>query len=118
MLGLKLPTGNYQYEDYFYRNDTTKVLGPVDQSIQLGDGGTGITTEINTFFNATHSLSFYGNFYYLVSPREQNGVSTARGGVPSASSIAYGSNVMSTPDQWMARAGASYMINRLTMSVG
>lgn len=117
-VGLKLPTGNYQYEDYFYKNDSIKVLGPVDQSIQLGDGGTGITTEINTFFNATHSLSFYGNFYYLVSPREQNGVSTARGGVPSASSIVYGSNVMSTPDQWMARAGASYMINRLTMSVG
>jgi hypothetical protein len=117
-VGLKLPTGNYQYEDYFFKNDSVKVLGPVDQSIQLGDGGTGITTEINTFWNVTHSLSFYGNFYYLISPREQNGVSTSRGGVPSASSIAYGSNVMSTPDQWMVRAGASYMVNRLTMSVG
>lgn len=117
-IGVKLPTGNYHYEDYFYRNDTTKVLGPVDQSIQLGDGGTGLTAEINTFWNLTHAFSFYGNFYYLVNPREQNGVSTARGGVPSASSIAYGSNVMSVPDQWMARVGASYMISRLTVSVG
>lgn len=117
-LGLKLPTGNYEYEDYFYKNDTFKVLGPVDQSIQLGDGGTGLTTEINTYLNIGHGLSFYGNFYYLINPREQNGVSTARGGVPSASSISYGSNVMSTPDQWMVRAGASYMINRFTFSAG
>src|SRR5205085_2475543 len=43
-LGVKLPTGDYRYQDYFYKNDSVKVLGPVDQSIQLGDGGTGITT--------------------------------------------------------------------------
>ncbi len=49
-LGLKLPTGDYRYQDYFVKNDSVKVLGPVDQSIQLGDGGTGITAEINAFF--------------------------------------------------------------------
>ena len=35
-LGLKLPTGDYRYQDYFIKNDSVKVLGPVDQSIQLG----------------------------------------------------------------------------------
>src|SRR5262249_51649965 len=44
-LGLKLPTGDYKYQDYFHRNDTTKVLAPVNPSIQLGDGGTGIIAE-------------------------------------------------------------------------
>ncbi|MFM7838692.1 MAG: hypothetical protein ACKO6K_03930, partial [Chitinophagaceae bacterium] len=42
-LGLKLATGDYNYQDYFWKNDTTRQMGPVDQSIQLGDGGTGIS---------------------------------------------------------------------------
>src|SRR5258707_2507044 len=35
-LGLKLPTGSYNYMDYFHADDTTQELGPVDQSIPLG----------------------------------------------------------------------------------
>ncbi len=117
-LGLKLPTGDYQYQDYFIKNDSTRVLGPVDQSIQLGDGGTGFTAELNAFYNFSHMFGVYGNFYYLVSPREQNGVSTARGGTPSANAIKYGSAVMSVPDQMMIRAGASFMYKQLTISAG
>src|SRR5207237_1694711 len=42
-LGIKLPTGDYKYEDIFYKNhDSSKVLAPVNASIQLGDGGTGL----------------------------------------------------------------------------
>ncbi len=78
-LGLKFPTGNYKYKDIFYKADATNVLGPVDQSIQPGDGGFGITGEINTFFNFSHKIGVYGNFFYLINPREENGVSTARG---------------------------------------
>jgi len=62
-LGLKLPTGDYRYQDFFIKNDSTKVLGPVDQSIQLGDGGTGFTTEINAFYNFNEHFGVYGNFY-------------------------------------------------------
>jgi len=117
-LGLKLPTGDYKYQDYFYSATGTKTLGPVDQSIQLGDGGTGFTTELNAFYNVSHDISVYGNFYYLANPREQNGVSTARGGTPSASTIAYGSDVMSVPDQYMYRAGANIMLHKFTVSAG
>lgn len=60
-LGLKLPTGDYNYQDYFY-NDTSRVLGPVDQSIQLGDGGTGLTTELNAYFNISHAISVMVTF--------------------------------------------------------
>lgn len=117
-LGLKLPTGDYKFQDYFHTSDSTKALGPVDQSIQLGDGGTGFTTEINGFYNVSHVVNLYGNFYYLLSPRNQNGVSNAREGTPSAGSIANGSNVMSVPDQYMVRAGANFNVKNWIFSAG
>jgi len=117
-LGIKLPTGDFRYQDYFYRNDTTRTLGPVDQSIQIGDGGTGITLELNAYYAFSHELSMYGNFFYLSNPREQNGVSTARGGVSSTAQLQYGSNVMSVPDQYMYRAGINYMKGKWTASMG
>jgi hypothetical protein len=117
-LGIKLPTGDYRYQDYFYKADGSTVLGPVDQSIQLGDGGTGFTAELNGYYNFNHALGVYANLFYLVNPREQNGVSTARGGTPNATAIQYFTSTMSVPDQYMARAGVSYMVNRFTFSGG
>lgn len=118
LLGIKLPTGDYRYQDFFHTSDTTTVLGPVDQSIQLGDGGTGFTVELNGFYNLSKHLSAYGNFYYLVNPREHNGVSTARGSAPSATAIAYGTSVMSVPDQMMLRAGVNFTAQRFSASLG
>ena len=117
-LGIKLPTGDYKYQDFFYKNDSTNVLGPVDQSIQLGDGGTGLTAEINAYYNFSRKVGVYGNFYYLLNPREQNGVSTARGGTPSAANIANTSYIMSVPDQYMVRAGGNFTFDKLTASAG
>ncbi len=117
-LGLKLPTGDYRYQDYFVKNDSTKVLGYVDQSIQLGDGGTGFTTELNAYYNFNSVIGVYTNLYYLINPREQNGVSTARGGTPSATAIKYGTAVMSVPDQWMIRAGVNATWQNFTLSAG
>jgi hypothetical protein len=116
-LGIKLPTGDYKYQDYFY-TDSSKALGPVDQSIQLGDGGTGFTTEVNAYHVFSEVISVYGNFYYLFNPREQNGVSTARAGRANAAAIANGSDVMSVPDQYMLRAGANFSFRDLTVSAG
>jgi hypothetical protein len=117
-LGLKLPTGDYRYQDFFIKNDSTTILGPVDQSIQLGDGGTGFTTELNAYYNFNEVLGVYTNLYYLINPREQNGVSTARGGTPSADAIKYGTSVMSVPDQWMVRAGVNVTWEDFTLSAG
>ncbi|MES2773542.1 MAG: hypothetical protein V4722_05135 [Bacteroidota bacterium] len=117
--GIKFATGDYKYMDFFYTSDTTKVLGPVDQSIQLGDGGTGFTTELNAYYNLSKHFSAYANFYYLINPREQNGVSTGRGSTTvSASSILYGSSTMSVPDQYMYRMGFNYNIKGFTASAG
>jgi hypothetical protein len=117
-LGIKLPTGDYKYQDMFHKNDSTMVLGPVDQSIQLGDGGTGFTTEMNAYYNFSKHISLYTNWFYLLSPREQNGTLTSRGGTPSAPSIKNGSSVMSVPDQYLIRAGANFTAKALTFSIG
>lgn len=116
--GITLPTGDYRYQDYFWKNDTTKVLGPVDQSIQLGDGGTGLSTEYNAYYTVANGFSLYSNGYYLFNPREQNGVSTARGGAVSAATVQNGSDVMSVPDQFMFRLGAGFAVNKFLISAG
>lgn len=121
--GIKLPTGNYQYEDYFHKLSSTgedsAVLGPVDQSIQLGDGGTGFSLELNGFYSFTHMWSVYGNFYYLANPREQNGTSTSRGSLTqSANNIKYFTTTMSVPDQYMMRAGVNLMVDRFNFAAG
>lgn len=118
-LGVKLPTGDYKYQDYFYRNDTTRVLAYVNPSIQLGDGGTGIIGELNTFYIINNTISLYGNFYYLMNPREQNGVPATLGGrtPPHLDSIA-GNIVTSVADVYSIRAGASFSFNKLTFSLG
>src|ERR1700744_3828455 len=117
-LGLKFSTGDDNVQDYFKTSDSTKTYGPVDQSIQLGDGGTGITFELNGYYNFSHRVGLYGNFFYLSNPRDQNGVSNAHGGPVSAASIANGSNIMSVPDQYMGRAGVGLQFNRLNVSAG
>lgn len=117
-LGIKLATGDYRYQDFFWRNDTSSLLGPVDQSIQLGDGGTGISAEVNGYYYFNPSIGIYGNAFYLINPREQNGVSTARGGTSTATALKYFTNTMSVPDQYMLRAGANYNLNEFTISAG
>ena len=117
-LGIKLPTGIYNYQGYFYKKADSSILGPVDQSIQPGDGGTGLTFELNSFYNFSHDVGVYGSFFYLANPREVNGTSTARGGTVSATNKKYNTDVMSVPDLYMARGGISFMISGFTLSGG
>lgn len=117
-LGIKLPTGNYNYQDYFYKKADSTVLAPVDQSIQPGDGGTGISVELNSFYNFSHKVGLYGNFFYLANPREVNSTSTTRGSVASASAKKYNTDVMSVPDLFMVRGGVSYTVKKFTFSGG
>jgi hypothetical protein len=107
-LGVKLPTGDFRYQDYFYRNDSTSVLAPVDQAIQLGDGGTGITAELNAFYSFNKTVTLFINGYYLLNPREQNGVSNLKGRSPTATEIRNNTTVMSVPDQYSFRTGINF----------
>lgn len=117
-LGIKLPTGSYNSQDYFYKKADSSIIGAVDQSIQPGDGGTGITFEVNSFYNLTHKLGVYGSFFYLINPKEVNGTSTTRGSAASVTAKKYNTDVMSVPDLYMVRGGVSYMVKQFTFSGG
>lgn len=79
-IGLKAPTGDYEATDTFY---TTR--GPethyVDQSIQPGDGGWGMSTEIFAWRQLHSRVSAYLQGYYLFNPQDVNYVSTTTGSV-------------------------------------
>lgn len=99
-LGLKLPTGKYDYTDLFYNQGENKDenrMSVVDQSIQPGDGGTGITLDIQGFQALSHTLVLATNLYYLLNYQNTNGVLTRNGG-----------SEFSCPDQYAARIGAYY----------
>jgi hypothetical protein len=114
-LGLKLANGDYRYSDYFHLDDTQKVLAPVNSVIQPGDGGTGITTEINGYYSLRKSVSLYANVFYLFNPRDQNGVSNMYGRTPTANQEKATSNVNSVPDTYTARIGANVEVNKFTL---
>jgi hypothetical protein len=114
-LGVKLPTGNYHVKDYFQKGEgPTPTLLPVDQSIQLGDGGTGVIAEVDFSHLLKGKIFGYINGMYMVNPRNTNGVirsANLTAGIPL-------SNEMSVPDQYMARAGARYSNNGIQASLG
>lgn len=116
-LGAKFASGAYNSQDYFLNADGTKTLGPVDQSIQLGDGGTGVSAEVNAYYNLSHKFGFYGNFFYLANPRDVNGTPRSSSAA-SAQTIATTGDIESVPDQMLIRAGASYAAGHFDISAG
>lgn len=117
-LGLKFATGVDNYEDYFLNGATgARTLAPVDQSIQPGDGGTGILFDFNAYYNPTKNFGWYGNFYYLSNPRDVSGVASSSS-APSATKIAITSDVLSVTDQYMIRTGFDLAVKRVNFSLG
>lgn len=99
-LGLKLPTGRYDYTDTFYNqgpNKDQEVEGVVDQSIQPGDGGKGFTLDIQGYHALSDHFGLSVNVYYLFNVTETNGVLTRNG-----------RSEFSSPDQFAARIGSYY----------
>lgn len=105
-LGIKLPSGNYNYKDNFYTLNGIEMR-PVDQSIQPGDGGLGLVAELNFTSHVTQKLSIYANTLYLFNPRNTNGTRTFR---ETLSPILANEAIMSVPDQYMVRAGTQFSI--------
>jgi hypothetical protein len=98
---IKLPTGDYEYMDTFFNQGPAKDMeaeGVVDQSIQPGDGGVGISLSTQGFYTLSHDFMLTTSLYYLFNPRETNGVLTRSG-----------SSEFSVPDQYAALLGAMYI---------
>jgi len=122
-LGLKLPTGDYRYQDYFHKSTGT-VIAPVNNTIQLGDGGLGITAEINAYYTISKVINLYANAFYLFSPRDQNGVSSLTGGKPGVPGhpeisdsvvVAAGGTVNSVADAFTLRGGVNFTLKKLVL---
>ncbi len=124
-LGIKFPTGNYHSQDYFYtdHNDRSfKEPAPVNVAIQLGDGGLGISTELNAFCIFNHLISAYGNLFYLINPMDQNGVSSWPPNAlpPNVASLFHAAtnDVNSVPDNYTIRGGTNFTFNRFVATTG
>ncbi|NVM65567.1 hypothetical protein FHW88_003871 [Mucilaginibacter sp. SG538B] len=113
-LGIKLPTGDFNYKSHFY--NVIPSERPVDQSIQLGDGGLGIIAEANGYLGFGSGFSGYTNLYYMSNPRNTNGTRTYR---ETLSSSLANEAISSVPDQYLARLGVNYTIAHVfTISAG
>lgn len=96
-LGIKVPTGSNNVKDDFFNADGSISQRPVDQSIQLGDGGWGIMLQAYGFQRLVPRASAYFVGSYLLSPKE-----TADVGSPIKNVL------LSVPDVYSARAGLAY----------
>ena len=121
-LGVKLPTGNFNAQDDFYvkKGDGTVApeRRPVDQSMQLGDGGVAVMLELQAYKQIFKNTTLYAGGFYMINPRDTNQTRTYRETLrASLSNEMY----MSVPDQFMARAGVSYALlpqHGLSLSLG
>lgn len=109
-LGLKIPTGSYNASDIFYNvgPEGGPEVRPVDQSIQPGDGGFGITVDFQLYQQLAPKFFLYSGGFYLLNPRETNGVRTFR---ETLSPLLENEAIMAVPDQYSVRLGTSYNIS-------
>ena len=105
--GLKLPTGDYNASDIFYNvgPEGTPQVRPVDQSIQPGDGGFGLSLDAQLYLKLSDRIYAYGSGFYLINPRETNETRTFR---ETLSPILQNEAIMAVPDQFSVRGGINY----------
>ena len=98
-LGIKFPTGDYAATSTFYNQgaEGLELEKTVDQSIQLGDGGTGLIVDFQGLWNMSSTLFWYYDGFYMFNPKETNGTPTNRSRPNEA--------IMSVPDQFALRTG-------------
>ena len=95
-LGVKAPTGSHTKPSQFF-TASGPVDFPADQTIQPGDGGWAILTQVQGFRQLSEPLSLYGFASYMISPKAHTEVVMGPG-----SPLPW-----SVPDVYSARAGAA-----------
>lgn len=113
-LGLKAPTGSHTKASTFYLG-SGPVAFPADQTIQPGDGGWAILSQLQAFRQLGDRTTVYGFGSYMVSPKDRTEVRGAP--VPAPNSGLY----WSVPDVYSVRSGAVLNVlpdQGLSMSLG
>lgn len=121
-LGVKLPTGDPSQIDVFHalssKGKDSTYFKIVDQAIQPGDAGFGISLESQINYRIASKLNLYASGYYLFQPQETSNVlrNTALSETDTIQ------NYLSITDQFLARVGVSVqpLSNKypLTISLG
>ncbi|MBI5916996.1 MAG: hypothetical protein HY842_16620 [Bacteroidetes bacterium] len=110
-LGFKAPTGDAEVKDDFHKltstGQDTIINKYVDQSIQLGDGGWGISLEAQGYYSFLNRASAYFSGFYMFTPQEHNGIARGTISTEYPKSI---TNYFAVPDQFAARAGFGYAL--------
>jgi len=109
-LGIKTNSGKHSVKDNAPQADGTTKTVIMDQAIQPGDGGVGVSIELQGFRQLYKGIYGFINGYYLFNPRESNGtfksaptvVKDKNGNVLGTLT---GYNVYASPDQYFARVG-------------
>lgn len=112
--GVKFPTGDSKYTDTYFLANHSAMQFPVDQSIELGDGGWGVILQGQAFRRFAPRAFVYFTGSYLVSPRNQTDVVRTPTAPGSAVHI-------SVPDVYTGRLGVSYGVlpeQGLSVSLG
>ena len=101
-LGVKLPTGNNKYTAAYFLKSGSSIQFPVDQAIELGDGGWGLILQGQAFRQMAAKMFAYFTGSYLVSPRDQTDVTRAPPGEKNSTVH------ISVPDVYTGRLGVFY----------
>jgi len=104
-IGFKAPTGDFAATDTF-TTVNGPVVGSVDQSIQPGDGGWGLTLDFNGYQTLGAGVYGFAQGSYLANPRDVNGTST-RSGTARGNPF---EQEMSVADSYLVRGGLGYAI--------
>jgi hypothetical protein len=98
-VGVKTPSGDNRVNDKFFTATGGVTQAPVDQSIQLGDGGWGLILQTHGYQKLFSRTSGYMNASYLLSSKDKTNVPSPIPGV-----------VLAVPDLYSVRVGASYAV--------
>jgi hypothetical protein len=110
-LGVKAPTGKNDVSGTFWKADGTSVDFPVNQAIELGDGGWGYIVGVKGFRPLFERSYLYGGGTYIVNPKKITDVARSPG-----SPVRW-----AAPDTWDASAGLSTLVSTplgLTLNLG
>jgi hypothetical protein len=99
-LGTKSSSGDKAASDNWYFANGTVGKRPVDQSIQLGDGGWGILLQTQMYRHVYKSLYAFGQGWYLLTPKNTTKIISPYPGVP-----------LSVPDIYSIRTGGAFTVS-------